>query len=81
MKYAPLLVFPSYLISTSYLSPAFAADSRRGIYIAQDALYDTLKFKKFGPVTVGGVPFNIVDPAKTAGGKNLIVLKGGGSGS
>jgi len=61
------------------LSSAFTADNRRGIYIRQEATYDTLKFRKFGPAVVEGVPFNVVDAAKTGGGKNLMVLKGGAS--
>src|ERR1044071_7896708 len=63
------------------LGTAFTADNRRGIYIRQEATYDTLKFRKFGPVAVDGVPFNIVDANKSAGGRNLVVLKGGASGS
>ncbi len=59
------------------LTTAFTADSRRGLYIKEENVNDTLKFKKFGTVTVEGVPFNVVDPAKT--GRNLLVLKGGGA--
>jgi len=61
------------------LSPAFTADSRRGIYVSTEATYDTLKFRKFGPAVVEGIPFNVVDPAKSPGGKNLLVLRGGAS--
>lgn len=58
------------------LTTAYTADSRRGLYIKEENVNDTLKFKKFGTVSVEGVPFNIVDPAKI--GRNLLVLKGGG---
>src|SRR6185369_8563130 len=42
-----------------------------------EATTDTLPFKKFGTVTVEGVPFAITDPAKSVTGKNVLVLKGG----
>jgi type 1 glutamine amidotransferase len=63
------------------LNPVYTADSRRGIYVSQEGSNDTLKFKKFGVAMVAGVPFNIVDPAKNMAGRNLLVLKGGGSGA
>lgn len=58
------------------LSKAYTADSRRGLYIKEENVNDTLKFTKFGNVNVEGVPFYIADPAKY--GRNLLVLKGGG---
>ena len=58
------------------LRDAYTADSRRGLYIKEENVKDTLKFVKFGDVKVGEVPFYIADPAKY--GRNLIVLKGGG---
>ncbi len=58
------------------LSKAYTADSRRGLYIKEENVNDTLKFTKFGQVKVEGVPFYIADPAKY--GRNLLVLKGGG---
>lgn len=63
------------------MSPGFTADSRKGLYITETNLDDTVKFAKFGAVDVEGVPFNIADPAKTSNGRNLVVLKGGGKGS
>lgn len=60
------------------LSGAFTADARRGLYQSSDALNDTIKFKHFGLQTVHGVPYNLVDPEKSAMGGNLVVLKGGG---
>ncbi|MBI3851782.1 MAG: ThuA domain-containing protein [Verrucomicrobia bacterium] len=59
------------------LKPAFTADSRKGIYITQESLAETLEFRKFGLIKVGDVPFEIVNPAKTTTGNNVIVLKGG----
>jgi putative heme-binding domain-containing protein len=63
------------------LSQAFTADTRRGLYQSQDHLNDTLRFKKFGIVTVDGIPFNLTNPGSSALGGNLIVLRGGGAGS
>ena len=59
------------------LKPAFTADSRKGIYITQESLAETLEFRKFGLIKAGDVPFEIVNPAKTTTGNNVIVLKGG----
>jgi len=59
------------------LRTAYDADSRRGLFQSQENVADTLKFKKFGTVKVGDVPFVIADPGATGSGKNLIVLKGG----
>ncbi len=63
------------------LRNAFTADSRNGLYQALERKGDSLPFKKFGPVELGGIPFNVADPAKVAGGNNLVVLKGGPRGS
>ncbi len=59
------------------LRAAFTADSTRGIYTSQENKDDTLKFKKFGLVTVGDVPFEVLHPSKTPSGNNVVVLKGG----
>ena len=58
------------------LSRAFTADSRRGLF-AESGDAPSLPFKQFGVVMVDNIPFNIVNPAATPGGKNVIVLRGG----
>jgi putative membrane-bound dehydrogenase-like protein len=63
------------------LSGAFTADTRRGLYQSQEALHDTLSFKKFGIVTVDGIPFDLVNPESSPLGGNVIVMRGGGRGS
>lgn len=63
------------------LRPVFTADSRKGIYLRADILTDTLNFRKYGTLQVGDVPFNVVAPEKSLNGNNLLVLKGGPSGS
>ncbi len=59
------------------LSAAFTADTRKGLYGSEKATRDSLPFVKFGRVIANGVTFEIADPAKSASGKNVIVLKGG----
>ncbi len=59
------------------MKSVFDADTRQGLYASQQEKTDTLPFKKFGTVTVEGVPFTVVDPAKSATGNNVLILKGG----
>ena len=58
------------------LSRAFTADSRRGLF-AESGDAPSLPFKQFGVVMVDNIPFNIVNPAATPDGRNVIVLRGG----
>jgi len=55
---------------------AFTADTRRGLF-ASDNDPPSLAFRQFGVVMVDNIPFNVVNPATTAAGKNVIVLRGG----
>jgi putative membrane-bound dehydrogenase-like protein len=59
------------------LTPAFTADTRQGIYNSKESREETLRFKKFGTIKFGDVPFDIVSPQKSPTGNNVIVLKGG----
>jgi putative membrane-bound dehydrogenase-like protein len=59
------------------LSRAFTASSRSGLYAGPGENGGTLPLAKYGIVNAFGVPFSIVDPAKSPSGLNLIVLKGG----
>lgn len=59
------------------LTDAFTADSRDGLFASADPRGGQVKLAKFGNVTVEGIPFAVVDPAKSSTGVNLIVLKGG----
>ncbi len=59
------------------LSGAFTANSYRGIYMSADMKDDTLRFRKWGTLRHRDVPFDVVNPLRTAEGKNLIVLQGG----
>jgi putative membrane-bound dehydrogenase-like protein len=59
------------------LTGAFTADTRKGLYATDKNPTDSFKFKKFGPVMVDGIPFNVVNPVRTPNGHNVIVLQGG----
>jgi putative membrane-bound dehydrogenase-like protein len=58
------------------LQTAFTASTVRGLYDPRREP-DNLRLKKYGIVTVDGIPFQLVDPAKSLNGNNAIVLKGG----
>jgi putative membrane-bound dehydrogenase-like protein len=58
------------------LRQAYTADSRRG-FRREDERDETVTLHRFGDVTVAGVPFFVMDPARSASGANLIALKGG----
>lgn len=60
-----------------HLADAFTADSRDGVFANPKPEGGRVKLTKFGNVKIDGVPFFIQDPAKSATGANLIVLKGG----
>ena len=56
---------------------AYNSDSRRSLR-ADDAPDDTVTLLRFGDVTVNGVPFFVLDPARATGsGTNFVALKGG----
>ncbi|HYG76122.1 MAG TPA: PVC-type heme-binding CxxCH protein [Planctomycetota bacterium] len=63
------------------LSTAYTADVRKGLYLSETNLEDTVNYIKFGSVVADGIPYNIPDASKMPGGKNIIVLKGGGGSS
>ena len=56
---------------------AATADGSKGVYLSKDVEGDRVGIKRFGIVEERGVPFQLQDPATAAGGKNVIVLKGG----
>ncbi len=59
------------------LAPAFTANTTRGLFNSEDAKDETLRFRKSGTIKVGDVPFEIMSPAKSPSGRNIVVLKGG----
>jgi putative membrane-bound dehydrogenase-like protein len=58
------------------LQTAYTASSVKGLYDPQREPHN-LKLRKFGIANVEGIPFNLIDPAKSLTGLNAIVLKGG----
>jgi type 1 glutamine amidotransferase len=59
------------------LADAFTADTSRGIYTTVESRDESLRFKRWGTIKHRDVPFDIVNPVRTATGKNVIVLQGG----
>src|SRR5262249_51731396 len=59
------------------LAAAFTATTTRGLFNSEDAKDETLRFRKSGTIKVGDVPFEIMSPAKSPSGRNIVVLKGG----
>jgi putative membrane-bound dehydrogenase-like protein len=59
------------------LSSAFTANSTRGLFQTAQARDETLRFRTWGTLKHGDVPFDAVSPQRTAEGRNLIVLQGG----
>ncbi len=58
------------------LQVAATASSVKGLYDPQREP-NNLRLRKYGITAVEGVPFNVLDPAKSLSGNNAIVLKGG----
>ena len=58
------------------LRQAYTADSRRG-FRREEERDETVALNRFGDVTVGSVPFFVMDPARSATGANLVALRGG----
>jgi putative membrane-bound dehydrogenase-like protein len=58
------------------LRSAYNADSRRGLR-REDERDETVTLHRFGDVTVAGVPFFVMDPARAPNGMNFVALKGG----
>jgi putative membrane-bound dehydrogenase-like protein len=58
------------------LRGAYTADSRRGLR-REEERDETVTLHRFGDVSVAGVPFFVMDPARALNGMNLVALKGG----
>jgi uncharacterized protein len=59
------------------LRSAFTADTRKGIFNSQEQTQETLRFRKFGIIKAGEIPFTVENPARVTSGNNVVVLKGG----
>jgi uncharacterized protein len=58
------------------LRHAYTADSRRGLR-REEERDETVTLHRFGDVSVSGVPFFVMDPARSTTGLNLIALRSG----
>ena len=61
------------------LREAYTADSRRGLRV-EDERDDTVGLHRFGNVTVAGVPFFLMDPARSPRGTNIVAVRAGAPG-
>jgi putative heme-binding domain-containing protein len=59
------------------MSTAFTANTTRGIYMTAESRDESLRFRKWGTIQHRGIPFDIVNPARTPTGNNVVVLQGG----
>jgi len=59
------------------LMPVFTANTSEGIYNSKESREESLRFRKFGTIKVGDVPFDIISPKRSLTGNNVLVLKGG----
>jgi len=59
------------------LRDAYTADSRRGMFRREEDVEQSVSPHRFGHVTVAGVPFFIMDPARSPNGRSVVTLKGG----
>ncbi|MDO8349359.1 MAG: ThuA domain-containing protein, partial [Planctomycetota bacterium] len=59
------------------LATAFTANSTRGIYMTAESRDESLRFRKWGTLKHRDVPFDVVNPARTTTGNNVVVLQGG----
>ena len=61
------------------LREAYTADSRKGLFAKEDQTDNSVFPVKLGNITAEGIPFFLMDPAKSPNGHSLVVLKGGGA--
>ncbi|HVY68391.1 MAG TPA: ThuA domain-containing protein, partial [Verrucomicrobiae bacterium] len=59
------------------LGGVFTANTSRGIFNSEESREESLRFRKYGTIKVGDIPFDIISPQKSMTGNNVIVLKGG----
>ena len=63
------------------LSKAFLRHDAARHLLAPNDVPENFHFAKTGTLALGGIPFNLVAPEKSANGKNVVQLKGGANGT
>jgi len=58
------------------LTDTFNGGSKVGIYGSHEFEGGTVKLRTFGTINVGDVPFDVINPERNSGGRNLLTLKG-----
>ena len=58
------------------LRSACTADTRKGIFQGPRVPTDTLVFAQYGIIKANGIPFELIDPARSPSGFNVSMLKG-----
>jgi putative membrane-bound dehydrogenase-like protein len=61
------------------LREVYTADARRGLFAKEEATVDSVFPVQYGNVQIEGIPFFLMDPAKSSNGLSLVALKGGGA--
>ncbi len=59
------------------LREAYTADARRGLFDKEEATGDSVFPVTYGNIAAEKIPFFLMDPAKSANGNSLVILKGG----
>ncbi len=59
------------------LTKVATANTTQGIYATLESRDESLRFRKWGTLKHRDVPFDVVNPARTPTGRNVVVLQGG----
>lgn len=59
------------------LTRAFTANTIRGMFPVPEGQEEAFRLRKWGMIQQGDVPFDLINPVRTASGNNVIVLQGG----
>lgn len=59
------------------LGTVFTANNSKGIFNSEDSRDESMRFRRYGTIKAGEVPFDIISNQKSPTGNNLLVLKGG----
>lgn len=57
------------------MTGVFTANNTRGIYASEESKDESVRFRRYGTIKVGDVPFDVLSTQKTPTGNNLLILK------